>query len=66
MEVVRWADGRERVHACIAGRSVASPGELACSVCFGPEETASDKTVKVAGSRWAIEEAKEGVGPQQY
>ena len=57
-------------HWLLVRRSVAKPGELAYYVCFGPEETALEELVRVAGSRWAIEEcfeeAKGEVGLDQY
>ena len=40
-------------------RSVAKLGELAYYVCFGPEEMALEELVRVAGTRWAIEECFE-------
>ena len=54
----------------LARRSIAQPGELAYFVCFGPAGTALDELVRVAGTRWAIEEcfeeAKGQVGLDQY
>ena len=51
-------------------RSVAKPEELAYYVCFGPAETTVEELVRVAGTRWAIEEgfeeAKGEVGLDQY
>lgn len=51
-------------------RSVAKPEELAYYVCFGPVETTLEELVRVAGTRWAIEEgfeeAKGEVGLDQY
>jgi len=51
-------------------RSIAKPEELAYYVCFGPEETTLEELVRVAGTRWAIEEsferAKSQVGLDQY
>jgi hypothetical protein len=41
----------------LAGRSVEDPKELAFSVCFGPASTPLVELVRVAGVRWAIEEA---------
>ena len=40
-------------------RSIAKPGELAYYVCFGPESTTLEELVRVAGTRWAIEECFE-------
>ena len=57
-------------HWLLARRSIAKPGELAYYVCFGPEGTTLDELVRVAGTRWAIEEcfeeAKGQVGLDQY
>ena len=57
-------------HWLLARRSVAKPGELAFYVCFGPADTTLGELVRVAGTRWAIEEcfeeAKGEVGLDQY
>ena len=57
-------------HWLLARRSVAKPGELAYYVCFGPAGTSLEELVRVAGTRWAIEEcfeeAKGEVGLDQY
>ena len=57
-------------HWLLARRSLAKPGELAYYVCFGPAETTLAELVRVAGTRWAIEEcfeeAKGEVGLDQY
>ena len=51
-------------------RSVARPEELAYYVCYGPGETSLEELVRVAGTRWSIEECfEEGkgqVGLDQY
>jgi SRSO17 transposase len=51
-------------------RSLAEPTALAYYVCFGPAETPLTELVRVAGTRWAIEEsfetAKGEVGLDQY
>jgi SRSO17 transposase len=51
-------------------RSIAKPDELAYYVCFAGAETTLEELVKVAGTRWAIEEsfeeAKDQVGLDQY
>ena len=51
-------------------RSVAKPEELAYYVCYGPAGTTLKELVRVAGTRWAIEEcfeeAKGQVGLDQY
>ena len=43
-------------HCLLARRSIAKPEELAYYVCFGAAETALEELVRVAGTRWAIEE----------
>ena len=57
-------------HWLLARRSVVKPAELAYYVCYGPAGTTLEDLVKVAGSRWAIEEcfeeAKGQVGLGQY
>ena len=57
-------------HWLLVRRSVAKPEELAYYVCFGPAETALEELVRVAGTRWSIEEcfeeAKGQVGLDQY
>ena len=54
----------------LARRSVAKPEELAYYVCYGPAGTTLEELVRVAGTRWAIEEcfeeAKGQVGLDQY
>lgn len=51
-------------------RSVEKPDELAYYVCYGPEQTPIEELVRVAGTRWIIEEgfeeAKGEVGLDQY
>jgi SRSO17 transposase len=57
-------------HWLLIRRSLADPTELAYSVCFCPTGTALGELVRVAGTRWAIEEcfesAKGQVGLDQY
>ena len=57
-------------HWLLVRRSIANPGELAYYVCFGPAETVLKQLVRVAGTRWSIEEcfeeAKGQVGLDQY
>ena len=54
----------------LARRSVAKPEELAYYICYGPADTTLGELVRVAGTRWAIEEcfeeAKGQVGLDQY
>jgi len=57
-------------HWLLARRSPTDPTDLAYFVCFGPATTALAEVVRVAGRRWAIEqaleEAKGEVGLDQY
>ena len=57
-------------HWLLARRSIAKPEELFYYVCFGPAGTSLEELVRVAGTRWAIEEcfeeAKGEVGLDQY
>ena len=57
-------------HWLLARRSIAKSGELAYYVCFDPAGTTLEELVRVAGTRWAIEEcfeeAKGQVGLDQY
>ena len=41
----------------LARRGIAEPHELAYYVCFGPARTPLRELVRVAGSRWAVEDA---------
>lgn len=54
----------------LARRSISDPTEIAYYLCFGKRGTRLRELVRVAGSRWAIEEsfqtAKGGVGLDQY
>ena len=60
----------DKGHWLLARRSIADPGELAYYVCYGPAETTLEELVRVAGTRWTIEEcfeeAKGQVGLDQY
>ena len=51
-------------------RSLTDPTDLAYYLCYGPEHTPLRELVRVAGTRWAIEEtfqtAKGQVGLDQY
>jgi SRSO17 transposase len=62
-----------RGHWLLARRSIAEPGqtpEIAYYICFGPADTHLADLVRVAGSRWAIEEcfqtAKNETGLDHY
>lgn len=60
----------DRGYWLLARRSLADPADLAHYVCFGPRDASLAALVRVAGSRWAIEEcleaAKGEVGLDQY
>uniref|UniRef100_UPI003898DE1A IS701 family transposase n=1 Tax=Actinomadura formosensis TaxID=60706 RepID=UPI003898DE1A len=57
-------------HWLLARRGIADPSELAYYICFGPADTGMEELVRVAGSRWAIEEcfqvAKNETGLDHY
>lgn len=57
-------------HWLLARRSVTDPADIAYYVCFGPAPTSLAELVRVAGSRWAIEEcfqtAKNETGLDHY
>ena len=60
----------DKGHWLLARRSIAKPGELSYYVCFGPAGASLEELIRVAGTRWAIEEcfeeAKGEVGLDQY
>ena len=51
-------------------RSITKPKELAYYLCYGPENTTDEELIRVAGTRWAIEEcfqtSKNEVGLDHY
>jgi SRSO17 transposase len=51
-------------------RNISDPTELAYYLCYGPTDTTDDELIRVAGTRWAIEEcfqtAKGQVGMDEY
>jgi SRSO17 transposase len=51
-------------------RSITDPTELAYYLCYGPADTTDEELIRVAGTRWAIEEcfqtAKNEVGLDDY
>ncbi|WP_435876305.1 IS701 family transposase [Saccharopolyspora shandongensis] len=57
-------------HWLLARRSVSDPADIAYYVCFGSARTTLSELVRVAGSRWAIEEsfqtAKNETGLDHY
>lgn len=57
-------------HWLLARRSVSDPSKVAYYVCFGPADTDLGELIRVAGSRWAIEEcfqtAKNETGLDHY
>ncbi|WP_434219669.1 IS701 family transposase [Amycolatopsis nalaikhensis] len=57
-------------HWLLARRSVSDPTDIAYYICFGPAGTDIRELVRVAGSRWAIEEsfqtAKNETGLDHY
>lgn len=61
---------RGRGHWLLARRSRTDPEQIAYYICFGAADTTLDELVRVAGSRWAIEEcfqtAKNETGLDHY
>ena len=57
-------------HWLLARRSLTDPDEIAYYICYGPADTLLAELVRVAGSRWAIEEcfqtAKNETGLDHY
>lgn len=57
-------------HWLLARRSLTDPTDIAYYICFGPADTPIQELVRVAGSRWAIEEtfqtAKNETGLDHY
>lgn len=57
-------------HWLLARRSISDPTEISYYICYGPAETDLPELVRVAGSRWAIEEsfqtAKNETGLDHY
>lgn len=67
---IRPLSAPARGYWLLARRSLADPREIAHYVCYGPAATTLAELVRVAGTRWAIEEclaaAKGEVGLDQY
>lgn len=67
---IRPADEAGTRHWLLVRRSLSDPADLAYYLCFGPARTPLRELVRVAGTRWAIEEsfqsAKGEVGLDQY
>jgi SRSO17 transposase len=57
-------------HWLLIRKSISDPADLAYYICFAAENTALEELIRVAGSRWAIEEcfqsAKNETGLDQY
>lgn len=69
VEVRPWHRS-DRRHWVIARRSVARPQEISYYIAYCPAETTLDDLIRIAGSRWAIEEcfqsAKQECGLDDY
>jgi SRSO17 transposase len=67
---IRREFGTDRRGWVMARRSVSDPSEIAYYVCYGKRGTRLRELVRVAGSRWAVEEsfqtAKNEVGLDNY
>ncbi|CAM5282020.1 IS701 family transposase [Streptomyces atroolivaceus] len=68
-EVRPW-HREDRRHWVIARRSVSRPQEISYYIAYCPAETTLDVLIRVAGSRWAVEEgfqtAKQECGLDDY
>ena len=57
-------------HWLLTRRSITDPTDLAYYLCFGPAGTPDEDLIRIAGTRWAIEEcfqtAKTEVGLDHY
>ncbi|WP_433394022.1 IS701 family transposase [Micromonospora sp. KLBMP9576] len=57
-------------HWLLIRRSITDPTDLAYYLCFGPAETLDEDLIRIAGTRWAVEEcfqtAKTEVGLDHY
>ena len=51
----------DQKHWLLARRSVSDPDDLACYACFGAEDVPLAELVRVAGTRWIIEDALVGL-----
>ena len=64
-----WSEPEPR-HWLLVRRSITDPEDLAYYACFSPAEVALAELVRVAGTRWIIEdafkEAKQEVGLDEY
>ena len=64
-----WSEP-DQGHWLLVRRSIADPEDLAYYVCFGAQEAPLAELVRVAGTRWIIEdtfkEAKQEVGLDEY
>jgi SRSO17 transposase len=67
---IRRTFAHDRRGWVLARRSISDPGDIAYYVCFGPRGTRLRELVRIAGSRWSVEEsfqtAKNEVGLDQY
>jgi SRSO17 transposase len=68
--VIRHDFGPDRRGWVLARRCISDPTDIAYYVCYGPRGTRLRELVRVAGSRWAVEEsfqtAKNEVGLDNY
>ena len=64
-----WSEPDQR-HWLLVRRSIADPDDLAYHACFGMGELSLAELVRVAGTRWIIEdafkEAKQELGLDEY
>lgn len=55
VEVRPW-HREDRRHRVIARRSVSRPEEISCYIAYCPADTTPDELIRIAGSRWTVEE----------
>lgn len=69
VEVRPW-HREDRQHWVLARRSVSRPEEISCYIAYCPTGTTLDELIRIAGSRWAVEEcfqpAKQKCGLDDY
>ena len=68
--LLRPRPGPDQGQWLLVRRSITDPQDLACYVCFGAADAPLSELVRVAGTRWIIEdafkEAKQEVGLDEY
>jgi len=55
VDIRPWREPGRR-HRLLARRCITDPDEIAYYLCYGPADTELTELIRVAGTRWAIEE----------